>query len=481
MTALLTPTEAERAAATRTGMPRPAPVGRAIGSATAAALISLLVVAAVVLVAWGVDSRSHLSAGPALRAAGALWLFIHHAPIRLTFGTLGLTPLGFFALPVALLIRAGAQVGRELRGCGRLEAARSLLALVASYGVIATIVAALADSGPIRVGVLVAPLSAMAVAALAGGLGLALGLRHIGGRDALAGPATVTQEPGEDHSGWLRRHCARAVSTGTTIVMAASRALGVPGVGSARLAAAALRGGAVAASVILGAGALLVAGALATSAGRAGALQHALDPGIAGGLVLAVLGVVYAPNAAVFGSSYVAGPGFAVGTGTSVTGAAAHLSVVPSFPLLAALPQHGGGAGLSWIGYAGPVVAGVLAGVVVHRRIQGSWRVRGAATVGTGIVAGALLGVLGAVAGGPVGSGALSVVGPCGWKLGVAATTEVAVLAACTVAIATLTHRSTMDGAATDSAGDGTVIGGEAVIAVTDSVTSSIPVRDKPD
>ena len=87
-----------------------------------------------------------------------------------------------------------------------------------------------------------------------------------------------------------------------------------------------------------------------------------------------------------------------------------------------------------------PLGAGVLAGVLTHRRAdpgaQGR-RVRDAAGQAAlaGPVAGAGLLVLAWLSGGPLGGGRLSDVGPSPWRVGVAVLVEVGVFAAATAAV----------------------------------------------
>ena len=82
----------------------------------------------------------------------------------------------------------------------------------------------------------------------------------------------------------------------------------------------------------VGFAALLVAGSLVVHHTRVTALSGQVGGGWAGVPILA-LGVLAAPNAVIAATSYLAGPGFAVGSGTVVgaTGTAAH-GVLPSFP-----------------------------------------------------------------------------------------------------------------------------------------------------
>jgi hypothetical protein len=191
----------------------------------------------------------------------------------------------------------------------------------------------------------------------------------------------------------------------------------------------------MAAVLLLAAGSLVTSVALAWHAGRVTDLTRALDGGIVGGLVVTLLGAALAPNAAVWGAAYLAGPGFAVGVGTSVTPGGVTLGPVPALPVLGALPSSGGG-GLAWVVLAVPLAAGALAAVVLHRRSAGR-PVRDAVleAVGAAACAGALLAALAAVSGGPVGGGRLASVGPSPWEVGLAVAVEVALAAAVTAAL----------------------------------------------
>ena len=72
--------------------------------------------------------------------------------------------------------------------------------------------------------------------------------------------------------------------------------------------------------------------------GEASGIVTGLHAGTSGSLLVLLICILYAPTAVVWGTSYLAGPGFAVGTGTSVAITGVHLGAVPALPLLAALP-----------------------------------------------------------------------------------------------------------------------------------------------
>lgn len=350
----------------------------------AAAVAGLIVVAALVLVAWGAAADSTGSAPDALRTAGQVWLFSHHSGIRTGIGGVGLVPLGLLAVPVLLLVRAGTVVAHrvELRGVG--EAVRAVLVLAGCYAVAAAAVQVAGRGTTNQVGLLAALGSAIVVAALAGGIGVA--------RGAQLGPVLAGRLPAA--------------------------------------APAVCRAALVAVAALLAGGGLLAATALCLHAGRFSALTSSLGPGVVGGILLLLLGLLFVPNAVVWATAYLSGPGFAVGTGTAVSMFGVTLGPVPAFPLLSGLPQTPDLPALHWLGLAVPVVAGGLAGRLLARRLAGSallhlvgW------AAATGPVAGAALAVLAALAGGKVGDGRLSAVGPSPWQIGVAVAVEVAVIA----------------------------------------------------
>jgi hypothetical protein len=202
----------------------------------------------------------------------------------------------------------------------------------------------------------------------------------------------------------------------------------------------------VAALVAAGLAVLLVA--LVWHAGRFAELVGALQPGLVGGVILLLGCVLLLPNGALWTVAYAAGPGFTVGAGTGVSPFGATLGPVPSFPLLAALPGDGTPAQVVRAALLLPVLAGVLAGWVVGRRLPAATgpgrlpalltgRVARPATYG--LLAGGLVAlvtaVLAVLAGGALGPGYLAAVGPSGWQVAAALAVEVAVPAAVTAAL----------------------------------------------
>jgi hypothetical protein len=185
-------------------------------------------------------------------------------------------------------------------------------------------------------------------------------------------------------------------------------------------------------ATLVAGGALLVGAALAVHHDRAALLMDGLGAGIGGGVILALLSVLYVPTAVVWGLALAVGPGFAVGAGTSVSVGGTDLGAVPAFPLLAALPQEPGPA-LAPLLLVLPVLAGLLGALLAHR--AGSvpahgWRpVAEVSGVVGGLVAAAVA-VLALLASGPAGPGRMVETGPTWWLVASLAGVEVAVLMA---------------------------------------------------
>jgi hypothetical protein len=261
-----------------------------------------------------------------------------------------------------------------------LEAARLTLAVAATYGAFAVAISLASGSSAARVGTLSALLGAIVIAFVGCGAGVIYG-------GELAGPLLARLPAG----------------TGSV-----------------------LRAAAVAIFVLLACGTALAGLSLALHSARATELSRSLGTGLAGGIIVLLLGLLYAPNAAVCGLGVAAGPGFAVGSGTSVTAFAVHLGPVPAFPLLAGLPDKS--SPLVYGAFAAPVIAGVLAGTVVGR-LPGSGRAALARAGSCGAIVGVVVAALSVLAGGSLGAGRMSAIGPSAWQVGGATAVEIAVFA----------------------------------------------------
>jgi hypothetical protein len=145
-------------------------------------------------------------------------------------------------------------------------------------------------------------------------------------------------------------------------------------------------------------------------------LYEGLQGGGGGGLVLTAAQLSFMPNFVAWVVSWLVGPGFALGTGSSVSPLGTQLGPVPSLPILGALPT--GDFTYGFIGLAVPLLAGVAVALFLRPKLvhmlgglpHTRWLIITA--VGIGLVGGVLLGVLAWASSGAAGPGRLIDVGP---------------------------------------------------------------------
>lgn len=369
----------------RTTVDTPARSPVAAGSAAAvwAVAAGLLCLCLPVLLVWAAEDRSGSGAADAVRTGARLWLVAHGVTLEIPGGRFALTPLGLTLLPLALLARLAGSGARACTLPG-LHVGRTLvLATALPYSVLVALVAALTTGAQVHV----SPVQALVCGAALGVVGATVG---------------VLRQERLWRAAWhaLPERAQRLGAAGLAAVL-----------------------------LLLGAGALLAGLSLAAHLGTAAELARAGSPGPVGGTALLLACLSLVPNAAVWGASWLAGPGFAVGVGTAVGPFGHELGPVPAVPLLAALP----GSGVSgWVGalvLVVPLAAGVLAGVLVHRRLdeQASARRTAGEAAAVGPVCGAALGLLAWLSSGATGGERLVEVGPAPWTVGLSVTAAVAV------------------------------------------------------
>jgi hypothetical protein len=390
---------------------RPLAVTGIVGAAWCVG-IGLAGLTTITLIGWVAAPRNALGSGlpGVFRTAVNLWLIAHHAGYSMPTGRVGLLPLGLLVLPGALLYRSGRWVirtadaphGRRGRRAGVAQVA---VALAAPYSALAGLLALAARGESVVPSAWQALLVCFLLALFAGGLGAARAL-------------VATRAAGADAAG-AGRGTGRGTGRGALLRLLPERPRSL------------VTGVAGATATLLASGALLVGASLAMHVTQARQLYDVLAPGIVGGLLLFLVELVFLPNAVIWGMAYAIGPGFSVGTGTSVSPTGVFLDVVPSFPLLAALPEPGPAPALSLFALAAPFLAGIVGGTLTIRVMPSP--VYEAAPL-WGFVSGALTGCvaacLAALAGGPLGGERLATMGPSAWQVGFMAALEVGVSAA---------------------------------------------------
>ncbi len=156
----------------------------------------------------------------------------------------------------------------------------------------------------------------------------------------------------------------------------------------------------------------IVIALLALHIGRAGDLWASLGPGFFGSIGLAGLCLAVIPNLVLWTVAVLLGPGFALGTSTSVDLTGAHLGAVPGLPVLAGLPAPGEFPG--WVFLLGliPLLAGIYAGWRLRIDTERSLTDRVLLGAGAGAVAGLIVGILIGLSGGSIGPGRMATTGP---------------------------------------------------------------------
>ncbi len=295
-----------------------------------------------VLLVWLTSPRVGARWSEAARVGADLFVLAHGAPISLPSGRITLVPLGLTLLALGLCRVGGRRVVEALRAVNDPLPRRDLLigtgAFVVVYAGLTGLAAVVAGSQAARPLAAQAALGAAVVAGLAAGLPAAWS----------AWPAG----PGRDRAAVL------ATATARCLV----------GLGAA--------------------GAVLVLVALVAGRDRVTAVHEALAPGAAGSVGLVLLQLAVVPVLVVWGLAWLAGPGFAVGSGTAVQVGGTTLGPLPAVPLLGGLPEPGtsSGPGVGLAAVLVVVACGAVAGWtaarrrpdggVARRRRSTSWRSR---------------------------------------------------------------------------------------------------------
>ena len=200
------------------------------------------------------------------------------------------------------------------------------------------------------------------------------------------------------------------------------------------LARTALQGGLAAVAGVLAVSGVFAALLIAVNYGQVISLYESLHAGVVGGIALTLGQLAFMPNLVIYTASWLVGPGFAIGSGSSVSPLSTVLGPVPSVPVLGALPT--GDLAFGFLGIAVPIVVAFLAAAFLRTRLVAELDVErpllwlGGAALGMGVAAGVLLGLLAAVTAGAAGPGRLAEVGPDALAVGLFAALEVTVGAA---------------------------------------------------
>jgi len=343
-------------------------------------LTSLVIVVAPVLLAWLVEPLSTATGWQAAGTGGALWLLASGAHPVIGEVTLSLVPLLGTALLLAVAWLGAREAMVDVSTDGEYwwgtlprPLAASLGAWWAGYAVGVGVAVGLSVAGPMRV----APLSLVLPVVVVPLVALVLALRPV----AIDDPDVLGPRLG---FAWVPDTVRRAVRPGLT-----------------------------GAAVLLGCGVAVVLAAIAMSWDQVSTISAAVAAGGLGSVVLAGAQVAALPNLGLWAVSFMAGPGFRVVEGGSVSWSGSKGGLLPMVPVLAALPQPGG---FPWY-TALSVLVVVGVGAFVARRALGTvarlsrLRTKLAVAVTACAVTALTLAVLDLVAGGSAGQFRLSAVG----------------------------------------------------------------------
>lgn len=343
-----------------------------------AAAGSWLVLALPVLVVWVATAHTTVGWGDALGIASAGWFLGHGASVAVGELSLSLAPLGLWLLALLLTVRGSRRLlDRTERSAPGTTWPRTLVRQVVpsfllGYAAAGFLAWLLTLAGPARPG-FSAVLVVLGVPVLA--LAWALLRRYIAGEECGVVGEWLDRLPR-----WLPR---------------------------------AVRPGVHGAAVLLGLGTVLVVVMVVVRWSTVSGLHAAVNAGLVGGVVLIAAQLLLLPNLAVFALAWLAGPGFQIADGSTITLAGAHPGLMPMIPMLGALPSDGAWSGWLILLLSVPVLAGGVIGWLACRSLArlSSWRTKLATALVAVVTSAVGLTVLAALGSGAVGVERLSAVG----------------------------------------------------------------------
>ena len=343
-----------------------------------AAAGSWLVLALPALVVWVATAHTTVGWGDALGIASAGWFLGHGASVAVGELSLSLAPLGLWLLALLLTVRGARRLlDRTERSAPGTTWPRALVrqvvpGFVLGYAAAGFLAWLLTLAGPARPG-FAAVLVVLGIPVLA--LAWALLRRYVAGEECGVVGEWLDRLPR-----WLPR---------------------------------AVRPGVHGAAILLGLGTVLVVLMVAARWSTVSGLHAAVNAGLVGGGVLTAAQLLVLPNLAVFALAWLAGPGFQIADGSTITLAGAHPGLMPMIPVLGALPSDGAWSGWLILLLSVPVLAGGVIGWLACRSLArlSSWRTKLATALAAVVTSAAGLTVLAALGSGAVGVDRLSAVG----------------------------------------------------------------------
>jgi hypothetical protein len=343
-----------------------------------AAIATWAVVVLPALVGWVAAPESSLGWFSAVSVGSAIWFLGHGQSVGVAGLSVSVTPLLLLGVFVYIAYRwARRLVALERlrvgsRDWSRVAAWGVVPGFILGYGLVAAVLALFTLGGPATPGV-AAVLGALVVPVAA--LGFVL-LRP----DDDSSPAFVRS--------WFRH--------GPTWLPSAWR-IGWRGAG-----------------MLLVLGIVVVVARVALAWGSVVAIEQQYGANVVAAAVIALAQVALLGNAATWALSFLAGPGFQVALGSTISPAAAHPGLLPLVPAFGALPESPAYPRVMYAVVLAPAVVGALIARRVDAELEffGNLRARVAATLAAALLAAGVVVGLTALGNGAVGLDRLSDIGP---------------------------------------------------------------------
>lgn len=296
------------------------------------ALMSGVLVVAAMAAVWATNGFGGTEFSSVAAMSAHLWLLIHGVPLDLSAvfgasaGTMTLVPLGLSVLPLLFCYRSGRRLARaSYEG----EFLIPVLSGSVTYALICSAVYGWVSPSPKPLQVLNAalvPLGIVVVGLMWGGYREARSLSRMVGVDTAEQISQMSQ-----YSRWAGSY-----------------------------AWAVVRAAVVAAVAFVGLGALLLALGILGGWSQVVATYQELHAGPVGDTAVTLLQLGFLPNLVIYAMAWSTGAGFAFGAGTSIGLTSSNAGSLPMLPILGAVPESLGSAGL--LGLLVPVAAGAIAG-----------------------------------------------------------------------------------------------------------------------
>ncbi|WP_294627706.1 DUF6350 family protein [uncultured Rothia sp.] len=296
------------------------------------ALFSALAVFAAMSAVWATKGFGDMEFSSVAAMSAHLWLLIHGVPLDLaaafgaSAGTMTLVPLGLSILPLLLCYRSGRRLARaSYEG----EFLIPVLSGSVTYALISSAMYGWASPHP-------QPLQALNAALVPLGIVVA-GLMWGGYREARSLSRMVGVDTAEQIS-QMSQYSRWAGSYAWAVVRAAV----------------------VAFVALVGLGAVLLGIGILAGWSQIVATYQELHAGAVGDTAVTLLQLGFLPNLVIYAIAWSTGAGFSFGAGTSVGLTSSDAGTLPMLPILGAVPESLGSAGL--LGLLVPLAAGAIAG-----------------------------------------------------------------------------------------------------------------------